>query len=69
MVNLGTVKWFSTEKGYGFITPDVPGPDIFVHYSSVVGSGFLSLREGERVEYQVVQGPKGPQAVDVIPFG
>ncbi|MFD7447441.1 cold-shock protein [Kitasatospora sp. NPDC059827] len=68
MVNFGTVKWFNAEKGYGFITPDVPGPDAFVHYSSIIGVGYRSLTEGERVEYQVVQGPKGLQAVDVLPL-
>ncbi|MFB7124190.1 cold-shock protein [Kitasatospora sp. NPDC056273] len=68
MVNFGTVKWFNAEKGFGFITPDIPGPDLFVHYSSIIGGGFRSLTEGERVEYQVEQGPKGPQAVNVIPL-
>ncbi len=68
LVNFGTVKWFNAEKGFGFITPDIPGPDVFVHYSSIIGGGFRSLTEGERVEYQVEQGPKGPQAVDVIPL-
>ncbi|MEU3561348.1 cold-shock protein [Kitasatospora sp. NPDC006786] len=68
MLNFGTVKWFNAEKGYGFIVPDVPGPDVFVHYSAIVGTGYRTLREGERVEYQVEQTPKGPQAVLVIPL-
>ncbi len=61
----GTVKWFSQEKGYGFITPDDGGEDIFVHYSAVKGSGFRSLEEGERVSYEVTQGRKGLQAENV----
>ncbi|WP_310593048.1 cold shock domain-containing protein [Kitasatospora xanthocidica] len=68
LLNFGTVKWYNEQKGYGFITPDIPGPDLFVHYSSIVGDGFLTLTEGERVEFQIEQGPKGPQAVDVIPL-
>nr|WP_240150529.1 cold shock domain-containing protein [Streptomyces sp. SID7805] len=68
MINFGTVKWFNAEKGYGFIAPDIPGPDVFVHYSAIVGTGYRTLTEGERVEYQVVQGPKGPQAANVIPL-
>ncbi|MEU5798770.1 cold-shock protein [Streptomyces sp. NPDC047813] len=69
MVNFGTVKWFNAEKGFGFITPDTPGPDLFVHYTDIIGPGYKTLREGERVEYQIEQGPKGPRAVDVIPLG
>jgi cold shock protein len=61
----GTVKWFSQEKGYGFITPDDGGEDIFVHYSAVKGSGFRSLEEGERVSYEVTQGRKGLHAENV----
>ncbi len=68
LINFGTVKWFNSEKGYGFIAPDIPGPDVFVHYSAIVGTGYRTLTEGERVEYQVVQGPKGPQAANVIPL-
>lgn len=60
----GTVKWFSNEKGYGFIQRD-SGEDVFVHYSSIIGSGFRTLSEGQRVEFLVVEGDKGPQAQDV----
>jgi cold shock protein len=60
----GTVKWFNEQKGFGFITQD-DGPDVFVHYSAIEESGFKSLQEGDRVEFQVVQGPKGPQAQSV----
>jgi len=61
----GTVKWFSGEKGYGFITPDENGKDLFVHHSSVVGGGRGSLAEGARVSYDAEAGPKGPQAANV----
>jgi len=62
----GTVKWFNGEKGYGFITPDTGGKDVFVHYSAIEGQGFRSLEEGQRVEFSVEQSPKGPQAVRVM---
>ena len=61
----GTVKWFNESKGYGFITQDSGGPDIFAHFRSIVGSGFKSLTEGQRVEFVVTQSPKGPQAEDI----
>ncbi|MEW6615393.1 MAG: cold-shock protein [Thermodesulfobacteriota bacterium] len=60
----GTVKWFNTSKGYGFITRD-QGTDIFVHYSAIRGEGYRSLEEGQRVEFTVGKGEKGPQAQDV----
>ena len=63
----GTVKWFSDDKGYGFITPDEGGKDLFVHHSEIQADGFRSLREGEEVEFEVTQGTKGPQAVNVKP--
>ncbi len=61
----GTVKWFSEEKGYGFITPDEGSEDLFVHYSGIVGNGYKSLEEGEKVTYEVTQGRKGMQAENV----
>ena len=61
----GKVKWFNSEKGYGFITTD-EGNDIFVHYSQIQKDGFKSLEEGERVEFDVVDGDKGPQAANVV---
>ena len=60
----GTVKWFSDQKGYGFITPDEAGKDLFVHKSAIVG-GFRSLAEGAKVSYEIEQGPKGPAAANV----
>ena len=61
----GTVKWFSDDKGYGFIMPDEPGKDLFVHHSAIVGNGFRSLAEGAKVSYDIEQGPKGPAAANV----
>jgi cold shock protein len=61
----GTVKWFNAEKGFGFISTDDNGPDVFVHYSAIQGSGFRSLEENQRVSFEVNQGPKGPQAESV----
>ncbi|MCU7820833.1 cold-shock protein [Kitasatospora sp. DSM 101779] len=61
----GTVKWFNGEKGFGFIAPDEGGPDVFVHFSAIAGSGFRNLEENDRVEFEVQQGQRGPQAVDV----
>lgn len=64
----GTVKWFSNDKGYGFISRE-EGEDVFVHYSAVQGSGFRTLREGQRVEFNVEEGPKGLRATDVVALG
>ncbi len=61
----GAVKWFNSTKGYGFITRDNDGGDVFVHYSSIGGDGYRSLEEGDRVEFSVTEGEKGPQAQDV----
>jgi cold shock protein len=61
----GTVKWFSDEKGYGFITPENGGKDLFVHHSNIAGTGFKTLAEGARVEFESRQGAKGPEAYDV----
>jgi CspA family cold shock protein len=60
----GTVKWFNNSKGYGFIGRD-DGPDVFVHYSAIAGDGYRTLQEGDSVEFEIVQGPKGPQAANV----
>lgn len=64
MVN-GTVKWFNNSKGYGFITPE-SGEDVFVHHSSIQGDGFKSLEEGQKVEFEITQGPKGASAANVV---
>jgi cold shock protein len=64
----GTVKWFNAEKGYGFIAVDGGGADVFVHYSAIESTGFRTLDEGQRVEFQTTQGPKGPQADQVRPL-
>ena len=58
----GTVKWFSEQKGYGFITPDDGGKDLFVHYSNITGDGFKNLTDGQAVEYETSEGRKGPDA-------
>ena len=61
----GSVKWFNAEKGYGFIAQDGGGADVFVHYSAIITDGFKTLNEAQRVEIEVTQGPKGPQAEQV----
>ena len=61
----GTVKWFNDSKGFGFITPDDGGKDLFAHHTSIQGSGYKSLKEGQKVEFEVVKGPKGLQAQNV----
>jgi len=62
----GKVKWFNESKGFGFIEPDGSGQDVFVHYSSISDNGFKSLKEGDRVSFEVSQGNKGPQASNVV---
>lgn len=65
---IGTVKWFNAEKGYGFISPDDNSADVFVHYSAIASSGYRSLEENQKVEFDVTQGAKGPQAENVRPL-
>jgi len=65
----GTVKWFNDAKGYGFITPDEGGKDVFVHHSSINGEGFKTLAEGAKVEFETRQGQKGPEATNVSAIG
>jgi cold shock protein len=65
----GTVKWFNDAKGYGFIAPDEGSKDLFVHHSSISGSGFKSLVEGSKVEFEARDGAKGPEAANVVPIG
>ena len=64
----GTVKWFNGEKGFGFITPDGGDSDVFVHFSAIQADGYRSLDENQRVEFELTQGPKGPQAANVRPI-
>ncbi|MBJ2246952.1 MULTISPECIES: cold-shock protein [Pseudomonas] len=64
----GTVKWFNAEKGFGFITPDDGSTDVFAHYSAIQSHGFKSLEENQKVEYDLAQGPKGPQADNIRPI-
>ncbi|MCB9894045.1 MAG: cold-shock protein [Planctomycetes bacterium] len=66
-MSTGTVKWFNDDKGYGFITPDDGGADLFAHYSAIQADGFKSLKEGQKVEYEVGQGRKGPAAENIRP--
>jgi CspA family cold shock protein len=63
----GTVKWFNDSKGFGFITPDGGGKDLFAHFSAIQGSGFKTLKENQKVSFEVAQGPKGPQAQNIKP--
>ncbi|MBT2386069.1 cold-shock protein [Streptomyces sp. ISL-11] len=63
----GRVKWFNADKGFGFIEQDDGGPDVFVHFSAIQSTGFKELQENDKVTYDVVQGPKGPQAENVVP--
>ncbi len=65
----GTVKWFSASKGYGFISPENGGTDVFAHFSAIEMDGFKTLKEGQAVEYDVQDGPKGPQASKIMPAG
>ena len=64
----GTVKWFNGDKGFGFIAQDGGGADVFAHFSAIEASGFRSLEENQRVEFDITQGPKGPQAANIRPL-
>jgi CspA family cold shock protein len=68
MSTQGTVKWFNSEKGFGFIAPDEGGADVFAHYSAIESSGYRSLEENQRVEFEIAQGPKGLQAENIRPI-
>lgn len=65
---LGTVKWFNAEKGFGFIAPEEGGADVFAHYTAIQSNGYRSLEENQRVEFDITQGPKGPQAENIRPL-
>ncbi|MCD6044511.1 MAG: cold-shock protein [Burkholderiales bacterium] len=64
----GTVKWFNDAKGFGFITPDGGGKDVFAHFSAIQGSGFKTLKENQKVSFEITQGPKGDQAANIKPI-
>ena len=66
-MSTGTVKWFNDAKGFGFITPEGGGKDLFVHFSAIQGSGFKTLAENQKVQYESAEGPKGPHAVNIRP--
>ena len=68
MAQKGKVKWFNAEKGFGFITPDGGGSDVFAHLSAIQGKGYRSLEEGKEVEFEANDGPKGPQALEIRPI-
>ena len=68
LVATGTVKWFSVTKAYGFIAPDEGGKDIFFHHTGILGKGFKELAEGQKVEFEVREGRKGPEAFNVVPL-
>ncbi|MFC8447719.1 cold-shock protein [Kitasatospora sp. NPDC057223] len=65
----GIVKWFNAQKGFGFIAQDAGGPDVFVHFSAITGNGYRELAENDKVEFDLAQGPKGPQAENVMRVG